>query len=167
MRVKRTNAFAVVGPLPHVIVYVAVPLLVSRDGRHHGWTDGPSAVNHLGLLPVSAGATLIGWALASHDGAAPEEVRISVAPEYLVGEGAYAVTRNPMYLGGAAMVLGLAVFFGSLPIALVGGAYVVGMDRLAIPFEQRMLHDTFGDSYDQYRGRVPRWVKLRRPRRRC
>jgi protein-S-isoprenylcysteine O-methyltransferase Ste14 len=166
VRVERTTACVFLGPVPHAIVYIGVPLLVSRDGRRHGWADGPRALNLVGLLPVSAGAAFIGWALATHFRAAPDDVRLGAAPDYLVREGPYRVTRNPMYLGGAVMLAGWSIFFGSVRLAAVGIIYLVGINRLAIPLEERMLHDKFGDAYGSYRAGVSRWVNLGCVRRR-
>lgn len=85
-------------------------------------------------------------------------MKLSIVPEYLATDGVYRVTRNPMYLGGASMQVGWAILLGSYPVALTCLAYVVGLDRLGIPFEERMLHRRFGVSYDTYRDSVPRWM---------
>jgi protein-S-isoprenylcysteine O-methyltransferase Ste14 len=66
-----------------------------------------------------------------------------------------------MYVGGAAMWAGWAILFGSTSVAAAGAALITGMATVAVPFEERMLHNNFGETYDSYRARVPRW--LRRP----
>ena len=115
---KRKTTYALLGPLPHAIVYVGAPLAVSRLGRHHGWENGrPGAANVLGLVPLAAGAAMLAWAIVSHYQTAPDEAKVTVVPTYLVKGGAYAVTRNPMYVSGAAMHAGWAVFLGSVPVA--------------------------------------------------
>jgi len=102
---------------------------------------------------------LLAWAIGSHYRAAPEQAELTLVPTYLVDGGAYALTRNPMYVGGASMLFGWVVLLGSVPVALAAVAYIVGMDRAGIPFEERLLHVRFGDSYDRYRDNVPRWLR--------
>ena len=156
---KRAWVFALVGPLPQALGYVAGPLALARAGRRRGWRDRrPGPANRIGLLPLLAGATVMAAAIRSHYRAAPEVASLSVVPSYLAQDGIYAITRNPMYLGGALMQLGWSILLGSLPVAGVGVTYVLGMDRLGIPFEERLLHERFGPAYDSYRARVPRWL---------
>jgi protein-S-isoprenylcysteine O-methyltransferase Ste14 len=101
---------------------------------------------------------MLAWAVASHYEAAPDEAEVTVVPTYLVGGGAYAFTRNPMYVGGAAMQAGWAVLLGSVPVLAVGLGYVTALRRWGVPFEERLLRDRFGSSYDLYRQQVPRWL---------
>src|SRR5207244_9398269 len=117
-------------------------------------------------LPLAAGAALLGWAIVSHYDAAPEEAPLTVVPTYLARGGAYAVTRNPMYLGGAAMQAGWAIVLGSVPVAEVGVVYLMALTAVGVPFEERLLHDRFGESYDAYRRAVPRWLPRADNRRR-
>jgi protein-S-isoprenylcysteine O-methyltransferase Ste14 len=107
---------------------------------------------------LTAGSGLLAAAIASHYRAAPDEVSLSVVPEYLATGGAYAMTRNPMYVGGALMQAGWAILLGSFPVGVTAIAYLIGMDRLGIPFEERLLQRRFGESYDGYKARVPRWL---------
>jgi protein-S-isoprenylcysteine O-methyltransferase Ste14 len=151
--------YVVLGVPPHFLGYVVAPLALSRAGRRHGWRAGrPGAVNLLGLVPLAGGGALLAWAIVSHYRTAPEQAEMTLLPTYLVDGGAYALTRNPMYVGGAAMLVGWVVLLGSVPAALAAVGYIIGLDRAGIPFEERLLHDRFGDSYDRYRDQVPRWL---------
>lgn len=82
----------------------------------------------------------------------PEEASV------LVTDGPYTCTRNPMYVALAGMLLGHAIVRRSRRALLPLVVYVAVVDRLQIPAEERALHATFGDEYDAYRSRVPRWV---------
>ncbi len=76
----------------------------------------------------------------------------------LVFEGPYRFTRNPMYLGMAAVYVGLAFVLG-LMWALVFLAFVLlTVDRLVIAREERYLERKFGQEYVEYKGRVRRWI---------
>lgn len=161
---KRKLTYAVLGPLPHAIVYIAAPIALARTGPHHGWKDGrPGPLNTAGVISLGAGAAFVGAAIVAHYREAPEVSAASLVPNYLVRGGVYGITRNPMYLGGALMQSGWAVFFGSARVGAMCAAYVCGMNFAGIPFEERLLHRRFGDSYDAYRRQVPRWISGRFP----
>ncbi|WP_236757457.1 isoprenylcysteine carboxylmethyltransferase family protein [Aeromicrobium sp. PE09-221] len=84
----------------------------------------------------------------------------------LVETGPYRLTRNPMYVGMAGLLLAHAVgrrsWTAGLPVVL----YVGMIDRLQIPAEEQALRVAFGSDYDAYARRVPRWLDLRSLRRR-
>lgn len=75
----------------------------------------------------------------------------------LVTDGFYRWTRNPMYLGLALMLAGVAVLLGSwstlLPIAvfaaIIQGNFILG--------EERFLEEIFGERYLAYKRSVRRW----------
>jgi protein-S-isoprenylcysteine O-methyltransferase Ste14 len=76
----------------------------------------------------------------------------------LVTTGAYRLSRNPMYLGMAAVLAGIGLLLGSLLPLLVVPTFAVVMDVVFIRPEERMLRDAFGDSYLSYARRVRRWL---------
>jgi len=89
----------------------------------------------------------------------PERVPIDWSPAYLMTDGPYAFSRNPMYIGELALWLGFSVLYGS-PVVLVGFvAWIVVMRRLVVR-EEVGLEAAFGDIYCQYKDRVPRWINL-------
>lgn len=148
--------------MPHAFGYVVTPLLVSRRGKHHGWRgDCPGALNLFGLPLILSGAAFIGWAIRSHYRASPEGVQFRAKPGYLVTDGAYARSRNPLYVGGLTMWAGWAVLLGSVPVAVVGSALLALLAKIGIPFEERMLSRHFGEMYREYRRTVPRWLRPR------
>jgi hypothetical protein len=78
-------------------------------------------------------------------------------PQRLVADGVYRYTRNPMYLGHLIFITGLAITFRSwlAVVILVGSA--VWFDRRVRGDEAR-LRALFGKPYDDYCGRVKRWI---------
>ena len=78
--------------------------------------------------------------------------------ERLLTRGIYALTRNPMYLGMIAMMLGVALVFGTLPFYIATLAYFVFIDRVFCRYEEHKLEAVFGDEYRRYRARVRRWL---------
>jgi protein-S-isoprenylcysteine O-methyltransferase Ste14 len=139
---------------------VAAPLSLSHSGHRHGWSARrPGAVNLAGVLPLGAGTGLVVWATSSHYRAAPHGWEVGVTPDYLLSRGPYRISRNPIYVGEAAMWAGWSVLFGSLPIA-TGLAVTSAVQSGLVRMEERMLRRRWGDSYDDYCKQVPRWIKL-------
>ena len=140
-------------------LFVGAPISLSQRGQRHGWAAGrPGPVNLVGALPLGAGAALLLWAMSSHYRAAPQGWAIRPTPDYLLVGGPYRFSRNPMYVGEAAMWTGWAVLFGSLPVT-AGLLVVIAAQNAAVRLEERILHKRWA-AYDDYRTQVPRWLKL-------
>jgi len=77
---------------------------------------------------------------------------------HLVTGGIYRVSRNPMYLGFALLLLAWAVFLASPWMLLGVPAFMVFITRFQIIPEERALQGVFGDAYRDYQGRVRRWL---------
>ena len=79
----------------------------------------------------------------------------------LVTTGANSITRNPMYVGLAGLLVANAIRRSSwLALAPVAG-FVVLIDRLQIEAEESALLEKFGDAYETYRAASPRWLDRR------
>ena len=76
----------------------------------------------------------------------------------VVSSGVYRLTRNPMYLGLALILLGLAVYLAS-PWGLLGPlVFAAYITRFQIIPEERALRARFGAKYTAYCTRVRRWL---------
>ena len=76
----------------------------------------------------------------------------------LVVAGPYKLTRNPMYLGMAGILLGAAVLMGSLtPFIVIPGFMALIAERFIVP-EEAKLEAAFGSEYLDYKARVRRWL---------
>jgi len=74
----------------------------------------------------------------------------------LVTGGLYRISRNPMYLGLALILSGVAILLGN-PINLIALAlFIWGMNILQIRPEEALLSDKFGSQYYLYSQRVRR-----------
>lgn len=78
-------------------------------------------------------------------------------PDQLVVTGPYAVTRNPMYLGHLVFLAGCSLASRSPVAAATTAVLCVWFDRRVRDDEAR-LRDLFGDRYDEYCRRTPRWL---------
>ena len=76
----------------------------------------------------------------------------------LVTRGVYRVTRNPMYLGMALVLLGWGFYLNAW-LALLGPvAFVAYITRFQILPEERVMAQHFGEAYTRYCARVRRWL---------
>jgi protein-S-isoprenylcysteine O-methyltransferase Ste14 len=98
------------------------------------------------------------WEMSSHYRAGRPDWEIGRTPDCLLVGGPYGFSRNPMFVGEAAMWAGWAVLFGSLPVT-AGLLVVTAVQNAAVRLEERMLHKRWAP-YDDYRAQVPRWLKL-------
>ncbi|HJZ84265.1 MAG TPA: isoprenylcysteine carboxylmethyltransferase family protein [Polyangia bacterium] len=84
-------------------------------------------------------------------------------PRHLVVRGLYRFTRNPMYNGVLALLLGQAWLFRSVALVEYTAAVFAGFHLFVVLYEEPTLESRFGDSYREYRRRVPRWGFTIRP----
>ncbi|MEE4143695.1 MAG: isoprenylcysteine carboxylmethyltransferase family protein [Halieaceae bacterium] len=76
----------------------------------------------------------------------------------LVTKGVYRYTRNPMYLGMVAVLLGCAVTVGAVSALLVPVAFAFIVQARFILPEEDMLRGLFPVEYPAYCARVRRWL---------
>lgn len=76
----------------------------------------------------------------------------------LVTGGVYRLSRNPMYLGMAAILLGCAVTVGSSSALLVPPLFMVIIEWRYIRPEEELLRGLFAGEYEAYCQRVRRWL---------
>ena len=76
----------------------------------------------------------------------------------VVTTGVFSISRNPLYLGGIGILVGLALAF-NLPwaIVLLLPAFVACHYILMSP-EERYLTEKFGEAYRSYVEKVDRWI---------
>lgn len=76
----------------------------------------------------------------------------------LVTEGLYRYTRNPMYVGMLVMLLGWALYLGSLSPLFILPLFIWVINTQQIFPEEAFLTKKFGESYRIYLQAVPRWL---------
>ena len=110
----------------------------------------------LGLAVTALGAALTFWPwklFMKHN--TPESFKPST---YLVKEGPFRFSRNPMYLGMVMFLLGLAVASGNLISFISPAVFFIVMHVRFIPFEEERMKKPFGEKYLDYKKRVRRWI---------
>src|SRR5690606_35886166 len=76
----------------------------------------------------------------------------------VLANGAFRVSRNPIYAGCIIAMIGLALLLDTLLGLGVAVAAGIALHYLAILPEERYLEAKFGDAYREYRGQIRRWL---------
>jgi len=76
----------------------------------------------------------------------------------LVMTGPYRFTRNPIYIGFVLVYFGLSIVLTSMWILLLLLPVLVVLQRGVVRCEEAYLERRFGEAYNAYAKRVPRWL---------
>jgi len=82
-------------------------------------------------------------------------------PEHLVITGLYRYSRNPMYVGQVAILLGLFLYRGELSLLLHAAIYTGVIQAWLVWSEEPGLRRRFGEEYVCYTREVARWIPIR------
>jgi protein-S-isoprenylcysteine O-methyltransferase Ste14 len=72
--------------------------------------------------------------------------------------GAYAMVRNPLYLGNCLMYVGIVLYAQSLALAIVMALVLLPYYERIIAAEEQFLLGKFGDDYAQWAARTPAFI---------
>ena len=117
----------------------------------------PSPYKYLGSLFIVFGIVLNLWADALFK-KRRTPVKPHDTPTSLEISGPFRISRHPMYLGMTAILLGTAIILGSLIPFGFSVLFIVFMEILFIPVEEKNLEKVFGETYLDYKKRVRRWL---------
>jgi len=79
-------------------------------------------------------------------------------PNVLVTSSIFSISRNPMYLGMASILVGIVIFLGTLIAFIFPLIFIIFIEKCIIPIEERNLRLKFGKRYLEYKKKVRRWV---------
>lgn len=138
------------------LIYVLLALATSWQ---LGWPKMPGLPLPLtGIALMTVPWILPVWAVILFRREDTEINPTSPTNRKLIADGPYRYTRNPMYLGLLLVTLGIAAWIGAWPMFLAPIAVFVTANWVHIPFEEAKMRRQFGSTYDEYVGRVRRWV---------
>ncbi|AWZ02013.1 phospholipid methyltransferase [Rhodobiaceae bacterium] len=107
------------------------------------------------IATIGVGFTLSGARLFSRVGT---NIKTFNKPDHLVTSGLFRFTRNPMYLGFALLLVGIAIGLGTATPFVVVVAFFVITNLWYIPFEERKMEEIFGADYLAYKARTRCWI---------
>ena len=149
------RALAFVVLLPGTVAgYIPFRLLRAADQLH---APRLSASSLLAVGLLLAGAAVLLRCVWDFFAAGQGTLAPVDPPKYLVVRGLYRFTRNPMYNGVVAMLLGEAWLFGSLLLVKYALLVLLLFHLFVVLYEEQTLASRFGESYQLYRKAVPRW----------
>jgi len=133
-------------------------VLVRATGGPRDYPGRRALATGLGLSAAALYAA-VGWKFSS--------VRTTIDPRSphrtssLVTSGVFSLSRNPIYVADALILVSHAAWLGR-PVALLGVPGLVAALHPQIRAEEKALTTRFGRAYESYLARVPRWVGPRR-----
>jgi protein-S-isoprenylcysteine O-methyltransferase Ste14 len=118
----------------------------------------PDWTTPLGFVAIGVGGVLallcVGYFVVRGSGTpAPFD-----APSEFVAVGPYRFVRNPMYIGGFIMLIGLALCINSVSVLVFSLIWLLLAHLFVVLYEEPNLERKFGESYVQYKRSVNRWV---------
>lgn len=123
----------------------------------------PTAARWFSVVVIGVGLAVYVWAIVTMR-RADAIMRPDRAASRLVDWGPFALTRNPIYVGGTLALLGVAIALNSAWFAVAMVVAAALTDRLAIRREEAHLELNFGDAWRAYAARTPRWFRVGRLR---
>ena len=139
---------------PSLVALLVIAMVVATLAVR--WPELPTAMRVAGVVVLTGGMVLNVRHAKLFDSVGTN-IKTFDDPDQLVTTGAFAFTRNPMYLGFALMLAGIALALGSVVAWLGPVIFVIAADRWYIPFEERRMRAVFGIDYDNYHASVKRW----------
>jgi protein-S-isoprenylcysteine O-methyltransferase Ste14 len=110
----------------------------------------------IGVIFCLAGLLLLGWSLVSFG----QSFRVGIDtehPDQLITSGVFALSRNPIYVAFASILLGQFLIFSNwiLLVYLVAGIWLFHRQVLR---EEEYLTKQYGKEYQEYSRRVRRYL---------
>ncbi len=111
----------------------------------------------IGIAPITVGLILAGIAVVQFSRAETNIIPLTESTT-LVTSGMFAFTRNPMYVGMVAVLVGTALLLNDLwPwFVIVPFGFVIHLGF--VRHEETLMEETFGEQYVEYKARVRRWL---------
>lgn len=76
----------------------------------------------------------------------------------LITAGPYALCRNPIYVSMFLITLGYFTICNQPAVWIAGGALFILFYGGAVSYEEKLLREKFGEEFDEYCKRVPRFI---------
>ncbi|MGH9863929.1 MAG: methyltransferase family protein [Candidatus Acidiferrales bacterium] len=118
----------------------------------------PGELRSVGIVLMCAGAALAILCIATFVVRGRGTPALFDPPRQFVATGPYRYVRNPMYIGGFCLLLGLGLYLRSPAIALMVIAIILACHLLVIFYEEPTLKRKFGAPYQAYCATVGRWL---------
>src|SRR6059036_3905216 len=143
--------FVLVRAVTYAALFIGF-VLVYLPGRFLTWsgvvapaTTGAPQV--AGMIMVTIGTAIALWCVFTFAFIGKGTPAPFDPPRRLVIRGPYRFVRNPMYIGAGIALAGAALFYGSLPILIYAGLFLLATHLFVVLYEEPTLRRTFGSDY--------------------
>jgi len=113
--------------------------------------------NQIGWILIIFGVILNIWA----DGIF-KKIRTTIkhyeTPSKFVDYGPFKISRHPVYLGMFLILLGVFVICGSIITIVFPIIFLLIIEKVFIPLEERNMIKKFGKKYLDYKRKIRRWI---------
>jgi len=112
---------------------------------------------YIGLVPIVFGIIINVWAdcLFKKEKTTVKPIEM---PMVLITYGPFRLSRHPMYFGMAAILIGTSILLGSLTIFIFPLIFIILIQILFIPAEEKNLEEIFGGKYFDYKKKTRCWL---------
>lgn len=141
--------------IPPVFVFLSIAIILLSYFLLPHYNFIPFPFNLSGLIVVFGGITIMGKA---RDLFKKHNTTLAIEPATsLISEGIYKYTRNPMYIGMFLLLMGIAICFANLAALFSPFLFILMVSIIIIPKEEKMMQESFGETYEIYCSKVRRW----------
>jgi len=81
-----------------------------------------------------------------------------------INKGVYRISRHPMYFGGFLEYVGIGIACASWIFLLCAVVWIVSW-HIGVSEEERFLIEKYGNAYQEYINRTPRWIGIPKSRK--
>jgi protein-S-isoprenylcysteine O-methyltransferase Ste14 len=146
-----------------VFVPAIILTLAENSGVSYQFATLDQSLFWLALFPAGVGLGLAVWTVRlfvkfGNGTPAPWD-----PPKKLVIRGPYRHVRNPMITGALLILLAETLLFQSWPLSIWMVVFFIGNTIYFRFIEEKGLEKRFGDDYQKYKARVPRWIPRLQP----
>jgi len=142
------------------------PILVLFTGLFM-WISAESLPNEMNLTlttPLSILIFLFGFGITAFAAISFRKAKTTISPTHpqnatvLIHSGLFRLSRNPMYLGMAIMLIGWATGLKNIQVIWGPIFFILYITRLQIVPEEKILTEKWGDQYLNYCLQTRRWL---------
>lgn len=142
--------------IPPVFVLLSLILIVFFWIIFPEYNVIPSPFNFIGILISFSGFVLMG---KTRDLFKKYQTTLDIEKSsYMITEGVFSKTRNPMYVGMFLFLIGISICFMNLFSMIIPLLFLFCIQQIFIPKEEMLMKETFGEEYEVYRKKVKRWI---------
>lgn len=154
--------------IPALIVFTAELVFCSRDGFTDFWRSIWNLIKYPNAILELSASRVVGYLLLFSGFAIMIAGQLTLFRNYsgtvvikqdhkLITRGVYRFTRNPIYLGGIFVLIGIAVYTPSLN-GLITSFLIIPILLIRINLEEKLLKEHFDEDYSTYMEKTKRLI---------